>query len=58
MKPDRLEFLGATRGSLGNPDVRVCVGEAVREYLGSWFEGQPERAAEVVGRIVRGVPQD
>ncbi|MEU0039287.1 DNA gyrase subunit B [Streptomyces sp. NPDC006333] len=58
VKLDRLEFLGATRGLLGNADVRVCVGEAVQEYLGNWFGGRPERAAEVVGRIVRGVQQD
>ncbi|MFI1031556.1 DNA gyrase subunit B [Streptomyces sp. NPDC020951] len=55
VKLDHPEFLGATHGLLGNPDVRVCVGEAVREHLGNWFEEQPERAAEVVDRIVRGV---
>ncbi|MFD3616501.1 ATP-binding protein [Streptomyces sp. NPDC058676] len=58
VKLDRPEFLGATQGLLGNTDVRVCVGEAVREGLGNWFEEQPERAAEVVDRIVRGVHQD
>ncbi|MGW0948581.1 DNA gyrase subunit B [Streptomyces sp. NPDC002623] len=58
VKLDHPRFLGATRGLLGNPDVRVCVEEAVREHLGNWFEEQPERAAEVVDRIVRGVRQD
>ncbi|MEU2130217.1 ATP-binding protein [Streptomyces sp. NPDC018352] len=58
VKLDRPEFLGATHGLLGNTDVRVCVGEAVREHLGNWFEEQPERAAEVVDRIVRGIHQD
>ncbi|WP_308406688.1 ATP-binding protein [Streptomyces sp. AC555_RSS877] len=51
VKLDRPEFLGATRALLGNNDVRVCDGEAVREHLGNWFEEQPERAAEVVDRI-------
>lgn len=50
---DHPEFLGATRGLLGNTEVRVCVAEAVREHLGAWFEAHPERAAEVVRRIVR-----
>ncbi|MFE0255520.1 ATP-binding protein [Streptomyces sp. NPDC059010] len=53
VKLDRPEFLGATRGLLGNPEVRACVGEAVRECLDGWFEEHPERAAEVVDRIVR-----
>ncbi|UUU36573.1 ATP-binding protein [Streptomyces sp. CA-210063] len=58
VKLDRPEFLGATRGLLGNTDVRVCVGKAVREHLGNWFEEQPGRAAVVVDRIVRGIHQD
>ncbi|MFE7030839.1 DNA gyrase subunit B [Streptomyces sp. NPDC057621] len=53
VKLDRPEFLGSTRGLLGNADVRVCVGEAVREYLGAWFEEHPKRATEIVDRIVR-----
>ncbi|WP_031476163.1 ATP-binding protein [Streptomyces bicolor] len=52
VKLDRPEFLGATRGQLGNTDVRVCVREAVRERLGNWFEEHPEQAMEVVDRIV------
>ncbi|HET6354610.1 hypothetical protein [Streptomyces sp.] len=55
VKLDRPEFLGATQGLLGNTDVRGCVGQAVREHLGNWFEEQPERATEVVDRIVRGI---
>ncbi|WP_234048612.1 DNA topoisomerase subunit B [Streptomyces liliifuscus] len=58
VKLDHPEFLGATRGLLGNTDVRDCVGEAVREHLGNWFEEQPERASEFVDRIVRGIHQD
>ncbi|MER8005717.1 hypothetical protein [Streptomyces sp. NPDC094149] len=52
------EFLGATRGLLGNTEVRVCVAEAVREHLCAWFEAHPERAAEVVRRIGRGGEPD
>ena len=51
---DRPEFLGATRGLLGNAEVRTCVGEAVREALDAWFEDRPEQATELVDRIVRG----
>ncbi|MGN9819176.1 hypothetical protein ACTMUQ_27985 [Streptomyces sp. SD11] len=54
VKLDRPEFLGSTRGLLGNADVRMCVGEAVREHLGAWFEERPEQATEIVDRIVRG----
>ncbi|MFI1484879.1 DNA gyrase subunit B [Streptomyces sp. NPDC020747] len=57
VKLDRPEYPSATRGLLGNPDVRDCVGEAVREHLGNWFEEHPERAAEIVDRIVRGIPR-
>ncbi|MFF5477665.1 DNA gyrase subunit B [Streptomyces sp. NPDC012935] len=57
VKLDGPEFLGPTRGLLGNAEVRACVGEAIREHLGTWFEEHPERAAEVVGRIVRGIHQ-
>lgn len=58
VKLDRPEMLGATRGLLGNADVRVCVDEAVREHLGTWFEEQPDRATEVIERIVRHSHQD
>ncbi|WP_328869436.1 DNA gyrase subunit B [Streptomyces sp. NBC_00287] len=58
VKLDHPEFLGATRGLLGNPEVRGCVGEAVRDHLGTWFEDHPERAAEIVDRIVRVIHQD
>ncbi|MCZ4509677.1 ATP-binding protein [Streptomyces sp. ActVer] len=58
VKLDHPEFLGATRGLLGNSEVRDCVGEAVREHLGNWFEEEPERAAGFVGRIVRCIHQD
>ncbi|MGW0656950.1 DNA gyrase subunit B [Streptomyces umbrinus] len=58
VKLDQPEFLGATRGLLGNTEVRNCVGEAVREHLGKWFEEEPERAAEFVDRIVQDIHQD
>ncbi|MFJ9889077.1 DNA gyrase subunit B [Streptomyces sp. NPDC091287] len=53
VKLDHPEYLGATRELLGNTEVRGCVGEAVREHLGSWFEEQPQRAAQIVDRILR-----
>lgn len=52
VKLDRPEFLGATRGLLGNTDVRDCVAQAVREHLGNWFKEHPEQAAEIVNRIL------
>ena len=58
VKPDHPEYLRSTRGLLGNTDVRVRVGEAVREHLGNWLEERPEQAAEFVDRIVRGAHQD
>ncbi|MFG2376677.1 DNA gyrase subunit B [Streptomyces sp. NPDC048504] len=58
VKLDQPEYLGATRTLLGNTDVRVCIAEAVREHLGSWFEEQPERGADIVARIVRDISQD
>lgn len=58
VKLDHPELLGATRELLGNAEVRSCVAEAVREHLGNWFAEHPERAAEIVNRIVRGRDQD
>lgn len=58
VKLDQPEYLGATRALLGNPTVRVRVAEAVREHLGTWFEERPERAADIVAGIVRGISQD
>jgi DNA gyrase subunit B len=58
VKLDQPEYLGATRTLLGNAEVRICVAEAVRERLGNWFAEYPERAAEIVNRIVRGRDQD
>ncbi|MFF6980381.1 hypothetical protein ACFZAV_22365 [Streptomyces sp. NPDC008343] len=52
VKLDHPSFEGATRGVLGDPAVRACVDEAVREHLGRWLEGHPEQAAAVIGRIV------
>ncbi|MED7952190.1 hypothetical protein ACFVYP_31415 [Kitasatospora sp. NPDC058201] len=38
--------------------MRACVGQAVREHLGRWLEEHPERAAAVIGRIVRSARRD
>ncbi|UZI28472.1 DNA gyrase subunit B [Streptomyces sp. VB1] len=58
VKLDHPEYLGATRELLGNTEVRGCVGEAVREHLGRWFEEQPQRAAQTVDRILRAGHRD
>ncbi|WP_405847724.1 DNA gyrase subunit B [Streptomyces sp. NBC_01518] len=58
VKLDQPEYLGATRTLLGNTDVRVCVAEAVREHLGTWFEERPERASRIVAGIVGDSGQD
>ncbi|MER6495504.1 ATP-binding protein [Streptomyces griseorubiginosus] len=52
VKLDRPEFLGATRGTLGNPAARPCVAETVRDHLGTWFAEQPEQAGALVGRFL------
>jgi DNA gyrase subunit B len=56
VKLDRPEFLGSTCGLLGDVTVRACVEEAVRDHLAGWFEEYPERAAEIVGWIIRSEP--
>ncbi|MGW1623181.1 DNA gyrase subunit B [Streptomyces sp. NPDC002172] len=53
VKLDHPEFLGPIRGRLGGAEVRACVGEAVQEHLGAWSEKHPDRAAAMVGRIIR-----
>ncbi|MFH8387562.1 ATP-binding protein [Kitasatospora sp. NPDC018058] len=58
VKLDDPEFDGSTRGVLGNAAVRVCVEEAVRQHLGRWLEEHPERAAAIIGRIIKGAPRD
>ncbi|MFF7053685.1 DNA gyrase subunit B [Streptomyces griseorubiginosus] len=52
VKLDRPEFLGATRGTLGNPAARPCVAETVRDHLGAWFAEHPEQAGAVVRRFL------
>ncbi|MDH6569897.1 DNA gyrase subunit B [Streptomyces sp. SAI-117] len=52
VKLDRPEFLGATRGLLGNAAVLLCVTEVVQEHLGRWFEERPEQAGAIVGRFL------
>jgi DNA gyrase subunit B len=53
VKLDRPEYLGSTRGVLGNPAVRECVAHAVREHLGAWLAKAPQQAAAVVSRMSR-----
>ncbi|MFB6559215.1 DNA gyrase subunit B [Streptomyces sp. NPDC056400] len=53
VKLDHPEFVGATRGVLGNGPVRTCVEEAVREHLGAWLEQNPEQAVDVITEILR-----
>nr|WP_078598525.1 hypothetical protein [Streptomyces atroolivaceus] len=57
VKLDRPEYLGATHELFGNTDVRDCVGEAVREHLGTWSEEQPTQAAQVIDRTPRNIHQ-
>ncbi|MGW1468213.1 ATP-binding protein [Streptomyces sp. NPDC002308] len=58
VKLDRPEFEGSTRGVLGNPEVRDCVGQAVQDHLGSWLKEDPARAAAVIDQIVQGARRD
>ncbi|WP_254594735.1 hypothetical protein [Streptomyces sp. 8P21H-1] len=58
VKLDRPEFEGATRGVLGNSEVRDCVGQAVQDHLGRWLKEDPERAAAVIDQIVQGAHRD
>ncbi|MFE3991603.1 ATP-binding protein [Streptomyces goshikiensis] len=58
VKLDRPEFEGATRGMLGNSEVRDCVGQAVQDHLGRWLREDPERAAAVIDQIVQGGRRD
>ncbi|MEV8626207.1 ATP-binding protein [Streptomyces sp. NPDC051079] len=53
VKLDDPEFHGPTREMLGGRFVRSCVDQAVREHLGRWLEEHPERAATIIGRVVR-----
>ncbi|WP_329128472.1 ATP-binding protein [Streptomyces sp. NBC_01476] len=57
VKLDHPEFEGATHGALGNPAVRPCVEETVREHLGRWLEEHLEQAAAVTDRIIGGPQQ-
>ncbi|MCH5670957.1 hypothetical protein [Streptomyces gilvus] len=51
LRLDRVEYLGAISGLLGNTEVRACVAEAVRQHLDTWFEEHPQRAREIADRI-------
>ncbi|MFB7673098.1 DNA gyrase subunit B [Kitasatospora purpeofusca] len=51
VKLDRPEFEGALCDRLGNPPVRACVAEAVREHLATWLREDPVRSAAVLARI-------
>ena len=48
------EFLGSTRGVLGNATARTCVRQAVREELGGWLKEHPQQAVAVIDRIMEG----
>ncbi|MFI0965785.1 ATP-binding protein [Streptomyces sp. NPDC021080] len=58
VKLDRPEFVGPTRGVLGNSEVRDCVGQAVQDHLGRWLKEQQGRAAAVIDRIVQGASRN
>ncbi|MFJ7779213.1 DNA gyrase subunit B [Streptomyces yangpuensis] len=53
VKLDRPELTDCTLLALGNPAVRTCVAEAVRDRLGAWLEEHPQEAEAVVARILR-----
>ncbi len=58
VKLDHPEFVGATRGALGNTAVRACVEEATRQHLGRWLREHPKRAEAVLDRILHDVRRD
>ncbi|MFJ2593634.1 DNA gyrase subunit B [Streptomyces erythrochromogenes] len=58
VKLDHPELIDCTRLRLGNPAVRACVAEAVREHLGAWLEEHPREAEAVVARILRAPVRD
>jgi DNA gyrase subunit B len=51
VKLDQPELLGALHDVLGNPPVRACVAEAVREHLAAWLRAEPEQATVVLARL-------
>ncbi|MFH9043611.1 hypothetical protein ACH4FA_30295 [Streptomyces sp. NPDC017966] len=51
--PPGLRHPGSTLDLLGGAGVRARVGRAAREHLGTRREEHPERAADIVGRIVK-----
>ncbi|MYY04545.1 MULTISPECIES: hypothetical protein [unclassified Streptomyces] len=34
--------------------VRACLGQAIQDHLGGWLQGNPQRVAAIIDRIVRG----
>ncbi|MEU5145802.1 DNA gyrase subunit B [Streptomyces yangpuensis] len=58
VKLDRPELIDCTLLRLGNPAVRACVAEAVRDHLGAWLEEHPREAEAVVARILRAPVRD
>ncbi|MEU9734268.1 ATP-binding protein [Streptomyces sp. NPDC048002] len=52
VKLDGPVFEGATRGVLGDPNVRDRVEQAVREHLVRWLTDHPERAADLIDRLL------
>ena len=58
VKLEHPEFLGSTRGVLGNAAAHTCVRQAVQEFLGGWLAEHPQRAVDVVDRIMQGTRQN
>ncbi|MFJ3828841.1 hypothetical protein ACIPWI_12805 [Streptomyces sp. NPDC090046] len=50
---DDRDFVDFARREPGGDAVRACVAQAVREYLGAWFEAHPEQAAAVITPVLR-----
>jgi len=53
VKLDDPEFHGAIRDVLGGATVRACVEQALRDHIGRWLEGHPERAAAVIDPTIQ-----
>lgn len=50
---DHVVFEGCTRGTLGNPEVRHCVEEAVVEHFGKWLAEHSPEAAAILDHILQ-----
>ncbi|MGW0876000.1 hypothetical protein ACWD3Z_36760 [Streptomyces sp. NPDC002740] len=56
VKLDRPKFEGATRGVLGNSELRDCVGQAVQDHLGKTRSG-PQPSSTRSSRVPAGTDQ-